>query len=64
MAVNCKMKAHKIPQAKRWYNIKLDTEPRWIAYELSPAELKEISHSYKIRGPFKSLMHCLIASSS
>ena len=49
---------------KTWYLLKADNEPRWVAYELSPKELASVLPSFAVRGPYKSLICCMIVAGS
>lgn len=43
-----------------WYIAKRKTEKRWKAYELE--EKPELKRGYEMKGPYKSLVKCLIAA--
>jgi len=49
-------------EKRKWYNIKKKAAKRWTAYQLKPSELKELKSEYEYRGPFKSLVKCMIVA--
>ena len=61
---NPKSKVLKTSPAKQWYNIKSAKDPLWLAYELTQEQFDNVAPGYTTRGPFKSLLFCLIDSSS
>jgi len=63
IVVNAKSQCFQTPDVKRWFIVKGPGESRWSACEIFSADLARLKPGYKLRGPFKNLMHCLIASS-
>jgi len=59
-----KIQQRDICSTKQWYIVKKDTEPRWVAYQFTHNQLVNIHPSYKVRGPYKNLFSCLIASNN
>ncbi len=51
-------------KVKRWYNVKGPKDIRWVAHQLTDEQRASLLPGFKYRGPFKSLLVCLIQSSS
>jgi len=50
---------------KKWYIIrKKGTEERWTAYQLSEKHRNQLQPQYECKGPYKSIVECLIKASS
>ncbi len=47
---------------KNWYLLKGANDTRWVAYELSPKELASVLPDFAFRGPYKSLISCMIVA--
>ena len=49
---------------KQWYIVKHESERQWTTYELTKRQVKILSNTtgYEHKGPYKSLLACLIAA--
>lgn len=48
----------------QWYIIRKKGEKRWAAYQLTTSQRKTLQSQYEAKGPYKSLMVCMIKASS
>jgi len=62
MQVNTKRIPKKTAPKKQWYILKKKSESRWVAHEILPEVIDKIHPDYVVRGPYKSLLACLIVS--
>jgi len=46
--------------AKKWYLIRHKKESSWTAYQLYKTQLEKLRPGYKWKGPYKSIVQCLI----
>jgi len=44
----------------QWYNIRKKGEKRWAAYQLTDGQFNCLQSIYEAKGPFKSLLQCMI----
>ena len=57
------MKAAK-PNSAKWYIVRKKGNNRWSAYQLTDGQFNCLQPIYEARGPFKSLLQCMMKANS
>ena len=48
----------------QWYIVRKKGEKRWAAYELTTSQRKTLQPHYEAKGPYKSLVVCMMKANS